>query len=79
MAGRLGVAGEGLDWARDLLPLPSGRCLADLLEGLSPAGLGASRCADRRRSRRRAAEARLQDGISTLNVLGGRGEEWGPK
>ncbi|CAK0812042.1 unnamed protein product, partial [Prorocentrum cordatum] len=23
--------------------------------------------------------ARLQDGISTLNVLGGRGEEWGPK
>ncbi|CAK0826393.1 unnamed protein product [Prorocentrum cordatum] len=79
MAGRLGVAGEGLDWARDLLPLPSGRCLADLLEGLSPAGLGASRCADRRRSRRRAAEARLQGGISTLNVLGGRGEEWGPK
>ncbi|CAK0882535.1 unnamed protein product, partial [Prorocentrum cordatum] len=79
MAGRLGVAGEGLDWARDLLPLPSGRCLADLLEGLSPAGLGVSRCADRRRSRRRAAEARLQDGISTLNVLGGRGEEWGPK
>ncbi|CAK0896604.1 unnamed protein product [Prorocentrum cordatum] len=71
--------GEGLDWARDLLPLPSGRCLADLLEGLSPAGLGVSRCADRRRSRRRAAVAWLQDGISTLNVLGGRGEEWGPK
>ncbi|CAK0817574.1 unnamed protein product, partial [Prorocentrum cordatum] len=27
----------------------------------------------------RSTEAWLQDGISTLNVLGGRGEEWGPK
>ncbi|CAK0901940.1 unnamed protein product, partial [Prorocentrum cordatum] len=71
--------GEGLDWARDLLPLPSGRCQADLLEGLSPAGLGVSRCADRRRSRRWAAGAWLQDGVATLNALGGRGEVWGPK
>eukprot|EP00959_Pyramimonas_sp_CCMP1952_P411341 8619487-Pyramimonas_sp.AAC.1 len=58
-----------------ILPLPTGRCLVDLSEGASQAGLGVSRCVERRRARHRAAVARLQGGISTLSVLGGRGDE----
>ena len=78
MASGLGDLGEVPDRARDLLLLPPGRCLTSLLEGTSLAVPGASRCADRRRARRRCAEAWLQQGVATLSALGGRGESSSP-
>ena len=72
-----GAAAEALfrsledDTSRDVLPLPCGPALDELLRGPRPNACSQSQ--SRRGRRQRAEERWLRDGISALNCMGGAG------
>lgn len=61
------------DTSRDVLPLPCGPALGELLRGPRPNAC--SQPQSRRGRRQRAEEGWLRDGISALNCLGGAGSQ----
>ena len=61
------------DTSRDVLPLPSGPALNELLRGPRPNACSQSQ--SRRGRRQRAEERWLRDGISALNFMGGAGRQ----